>query len=112
MEQVSLAGGPTLRQVMMEKQIIKEAYQKFTVKYSKVEDVSGENISKGTGETKNLSSTGNKIEVGKVDLDELRKKWNVPETITIAVGRTDIKGLEDLTFKGGSPEVRKEGGLP
>ncbi|MCM3675362.1 T7SS effector LXG polymorphic toxin [Peribacillus simplex] len=49
MEQVSLAGGPTLRQVMMEKQTIKEAYQKFTVKDSKVEGVSGESISKGTG---------------------------------------------------------------
>ncbi|MFF2456781.1 hypothetical protein [Peribacillus simplex] len=49
MEQVSLAGGPTLRQVMMEKQTIKEAYQKFTVKDSKVEGVSGESIPKGTG---------------------------------------------------------------
>ncbi|AZV59895.1 T7SS effector LXG polymorphic toxin [Peribacillus frigoritolerans] len=39
MEQVSLAGGPTLRQVVMEKQTIKEAYQKFTVKDSKVEGV-------------------------------------------------------------------------
>ena len=48
MEQVSLAGGPNLRQVMMEKQTIKEAYQKFTVKDSKVESVSGESISKGT----------------------------------------------------------------
>ncbi|MFE4813377.1 T7SS effector LXG polymorphic toxin [Peribacillus simplex] len=49
MEQVSLAGGQPLRQVMMEKQTIKEAYQKFTVKDSKVEGVSGESISKGTG---------------------------------------------------------------
>ncbi|WP_144550360.1 T7SS effector LXG polymorphic toxin [Peribacillus simplex] len=48
MEQVSLAGGPALRQVMMEKQTIKEAYQKFTVKDSKVEGVSGESIPKGT----------------------------------------------------------------
>ncbi|MFS0597859.1 TNT domain-containing protein [Peribacillus frigoritolerans] len=48
MEQVSLAGGPTLPQVVMEKQTIKEAYQKFTVKDSKVEGVSGESISKGT----------------------------------------------------------------
>ncbi|MCY9139473.1 deaminase domain-containing protein [Peribacillus frigoritolerans] len=48
MEQVSLAGGPTLPQVVMEKQTIKEAYQKFTVKDSKVEGVSGESISKST----------------------------------------------------------------
>ncbi|MCK1983220.1 MULTISPECIES: T7SS effector LXG polymorphic toxin [Peribacillus] len=48
-EQVSLAGGPNLPQVVMEKQTIKEAYQKFTVKDSKVEGVSGESISKGTG---------------------------------------------------------------
>ncbi|UZD49112.1 T7SS effector LXG polymorphic toxin [Peribacillus frigoritolerans] len=47
-EQVSLAGGPTLRQVMMEKQTIKEAYQKFTVKDRKVEGVSGEGVPKGT----------------------------------------------------------------
>ncbi|GAB6257741.1 ribonuclease YeeF family protein [Peribacillus sp. N1] len=50
MEQVSLAGGPTLPQVVMEKQTIKEAYQKFTVKDSKVEGVSRESIPKGTDE--------------------------------------------------------------
>ncbi|MEY8730726.1 hypothetical protein AB9M92_00345 [Peribacillus frigoritolerans] len=37
MEQVSLTGGPALRQVMIEKQTIKEAYQKITVKDCKVE---------------------------------------------------------------------------
>ncbi|MFE4142982.1 hypothetical protein ACFX4I_14000 [Peribacillus sp. YIM B13472] len=52
MEQISLAGGPTLRQVVMEKQTIKEAYQKFTVKDSKVEGVSGESIFKGTDNLK------------------------------------------------------------
>ncbi|MEB2494456.1 DNA/RNA non-specific endonuclease, partial [Peribacillus frigoritolerans] len=46
-EQVSLAGGPNLPQVVMEKQTIKEAYQKFTVKDSKVEGVSGESVPKG-----------------------------------------------------------------
>ncbi|MGE7590260.1 ribonuclease YeeF family protein [Peribacillus sp. NPDC101480] len=49
-EQVSLAGGPSLPQVVMEKQTIKEAYQKFTVKDSKVEGVSRESIPKGTDE--------------------------------------------------------------
>ncbi|MGG3558473.1 T7SS effector LXG polymorphic toxin [Peribacillus frigoritolerans] len=49
LEQVSLAGGPTLPQIVMEKQTIKEAYQKFTVKDSKVEVVSGESVPKGTG---------------------------------------------------------------
>ncbi|MDQ0884271.1 T7SS effector LXG polymorphic toxin [Peribacillus sp. V2I11] len=48
-EQVSLAGGATLPQVVMEKQTIKEAYQKFILKDSKVDGVSGESISKGTG---------------------------------------------------------------
>ncbi|MBT2648013.1 DNA/RNA non-specific endonuclease [Bacillus sp. ISL-34] len=46
--QVSLAGGPNLRQVVVEKQTIKEAYQKFTVKDRKVEGVSGESVPKGT----------------------------------------------------------------
>ncbi|WP_318264026.1 hypothetical protein [Peribacillus simplex] len=49
MEQVSLAGGPSLPQVVMEKQTIKEAFQKFTVKDRKVEAVSGESVPKGTG---------------------------------------------------------------
>ncbi|WP_336862376.1 T7SS effector LXG polymorphic toxin [Peribacillus frigoritolerans] len=49
MEQVSLAGGPNLPQIVMEKQTIKEAYQKFTVKDRKVEGVSGESVPKGTG---------------------------------------------------------------
>lgn len=53
-EQVSLAGGPSLPQVVMEKQTIKEAYQKFTVKDRKVEGVSGESVPKGTGEVKRL----------------------------------------------------------
>lgn len=53
-----------------------------------------------------------KIDIGKTDIDELRKKWNVPETETVAVGKTDVKGLENLTFEGGSPKVRKEAGLP
>jgi predicted ribonuclease toxin of YeeF-YezG toxin-antitoxin module len=48
LEQVSLAGGPTLPQIVMEKQTIKEAYQKFTVKDRKVEGVSGESVPKGT----------------------------------------------------------------
>ncbi|WP_249597983.1 T7SS effector LXG polymorphic toxin [Peribacillus frigoritolerans] len=53
-EQVSLAGGPSLPQVVMEKQTIKEAYQRFTVKDSKVEGVSGESVPKGTGKVKRL----------------------------------------------------------
>lgn len=52
------------------------------------------------------------IQLGKEELNSLRKKWNVPETDTIAVGKTDVKGLEDLNFEGGSPMVRKEAGLP
>ncbi|MGW6665802.1 MULTISPECIES: hypothetical protein [Peribacillus] len=52
MEQVSLAGGPILPQIMMEKQTIKEAYQKFTVKDSKKEGVSGESISNGIDNVK------------------------------------------------------------
>ncbi|MCD7035990.1 pre-toxin TG domain-containing protein, partial [Metabacillus sp. GX 13764] len=54
----------------------------------------------------------NKIKIGKPEINDLRKQWNVPETETVAVGKTDIKGLDNLTFKGGSPKVRKEAGLP
>ena len=47
-----------------------------------------------------------------IELKKLRVKWGVPETDTIAVGKTDVKGLEGITFEGGSPKVRKEAGLP
>ena len=55
---------------------------------------------------------GNPIQASTEDLASLRNKWNVPETDTIAVGRTDIKGLQDILFEGGSPKVRQEAGLP
>ena len=65
----------------------------------------GGNVSKG-------ARTGSKIDVGKADLGVLRQKWNVPKTDTVAVGKTDVEGLENLVFEGGSPKVRKEAGLP
>ncbi|MGE7588050.1 hypothetical protein [Peribacillus sp. NPDC101480] len=74
LEQVSLAGGPTLPQIVMEKQTIKEAYQKFTVKDSKVEAASGESVPKGKvkgitkGEYKNLRK--------KTPSNEIRKMVN------------------------------------
>ena len=49
---------------------------------------------------------------GSNELGKLREKWNVPETDTIAVGKTDFPGLEGKVFEGGSPKVRKEAGLP
>ncbi|OPZ92154.1 MAG: hypothetical protein BWY74_01728 [Firmicutes bacterium ADurb.Bin419] len=52
------------------------------------------------------------IELGKADLDALRKKWKVPETDTIAVGKTDVPVLEGISFEGGSPKVRAEAGFP
>ena len=52
------------------------------------------------------------IQVGKSDLDALRNKLGVPETDTIAVGKTNVKGLDNLTFEGQSPKVRVEAGLP
>ena len=46
------------------------------------------------------------------ELSNLRRKWKVPETDTIAVGKTNVPGLEGKVFEGGSPKVRKEAGLP
>ena len=48
----------------------------------------------------------------KADLDAYRKELNVSDINTIAVGKTDIKELSDITFKGASPKVRKEANLP
>lgn len=64
------------------------------------------------GGTKGSGEELSKIKVGKSDLDNLRNKWNVPETHTIAVGKTDVKGLENSVFEGGSPIVRQEAGVP
>ncbi|SFU79824.1 hypothetical protein, partial [Butyrivibrio sp. INlla21] len=51
------------------------------------------------------------IDIGKDDLDLLRKKLGVPETNTIAVGKTNVKGLENITFEGASPKVRQQAGI-
>ncbi|MED3653558.1 hypothetical protein P4489_04195, partial [Heyndrickxia sporothermodurans] len=69
-------------------------------------------LGRGNGVSGSKGTGNRKIQLGKEELDALRKKWNVPETNTIAVGKTDVKGLEDLIFEGGSPKVRKEAGLP
>ena len=45
------------------------------------------------------------------DLQFLRQRWQVPDTQTVAVGRTDIPGLEGVTFEAGSPRVRTEANL-
>ncbi|MGE7595278.1 ribonuclease YeeF family protein [Peribacillus frigoritolerans] len=97
MEQVSLAGGPTLPQVVMEKQTIKEAYQKFTVKDSKVEGVSGESISKGTGKVETFGKYSTNIDekvkvIEKVDLPD----W-ISESFTDGIYRTVITE-ENITF--------------
>ncbi|SHH87921.1 hypothetical protein [Virgibacillus chiguensis] len=72
------------------------------------------NVKNGRGERIETKGAGkeSKIDIGKADINALRKKWNVPETETVAVGKTDVKGLEDSNFEGGSPKVRKEAGLP
>jgi hypothetical protein len=48
----------------------------------------------------------------KSDLDKYRAELKVGHRNTVAVGKTDVEGLEGFTFKGASPEVRKEAGLP
>jgi hypothetical protein len=47
----------------------------------------------------------------KSDLDKYRAELNVPERNTVAIGKTDVEGLENFTFKGASPEVRRQAGL-
>ncbi|WP_185427182.1 hypothetical protein [Paenilisteria weihenstephanensis] len=76
-----------------------------------------ENMAKGlfSGSDEVIEGIGkhaDDIKVGPEDLSALRDKWKVPETDTIAVGKTDVKGLEGKVFEGGSPRVRKEAGLP
>ena len=65
----------------------------------------GEQIAKGADKAVDL-------DIGKKDLDILRNKLGIPEKNTIAVAKTNVKGLEEMIFEGGSPAVRKDAGLP
>ncbi|WP_326493197.1 hypothetical protein [Clostridium estertheticum] len=78
---------------------VDEALGRFTKEFKKVK----------SGITQEVSEA--EIKLGKVELDAYRKELGVAERNTVAVGKTDIKGLEDMTFKGASPEVRNEAGL-
>ncbi|WP_297429539.1 RHS repeat-associated core domain-containing protein [Clostridium sp.] len=78
-------------------------------------DPSGyERCPEGNSKERNISkeTPKNEIKIGKSDLDEYREELGVPERHTIAVGKTDIDELANHTFKGASPQVRKEAGLP
>jgi hypothetical protein len=77
---------------------------------SRMDGINLEGAPKSSIIPKNFSVS--KIDIGKADLDALRSKWNVPETHTVAVGKSDIPGLEGLKFEGGSIKVRREAGLP
>ncbi|UVI27392.1 eCIS core domain-containing protein [Paenibacillus spongiae] len=60
-----------------------------------------------------LTLYGNRVNIGRTDLDLLRKRWNVSQDLnTIAVGRTTVPGMEHMTFEGGSPRVRQVANLP
>jgi hypothetical protein len=50
--------------------------------------------------------------VGPSHIADFRARHNVPTTDTIAVGRTNVPGLEDIPFEGASPAVWQEAGLP
>jgi hypothetical protein len=46
------------------------------------------------------------------EIEKFRARRGVPTRHTIAVARTSLPGLEDVTFEGASPRVRDEAGLP
>lgn len=46
------------------------------------------------------------------DLAKIRKQYGLTNKNTIAAGRTNIPGLENKTFEGLSPALRREAGLP
>ena len=46
------------------------------------------------------------------ELTALRTRIQVPERNTVGLGRTDVPGLEAMTFEGLSPAVRREASLP
>jgi len=76
--------------------------------YLAIKQAEKDGVLAGKGAGRDIS----KIEIGRADLDILRKKLNVPETHTIAVGKTDISELKGKLFEGSSIKVRREAGLP
>ena len=52
------------------------------------------------------------LKVGSEDIKAIRDKHGLSDTNTVAVGKTDVPGLEKITFEGGSPKVRNEIGMP
>src|SRR5262249_35008128 len=50
--------------------------------------------------------------VGSSHIADFRAHIGVPTTQTVAVGRTNVPGLEGISFEGASPHVWKEAGLP
>jgi hypothetical protein len=52
------------------------------------------------------------VRTSAADLAAYRSRINVPDTQTVAVGKTDIPGLRGATFEGASPKVLREAGLP
>jgi hypothetical protein len=52
-------------------------------------------------------------EVGPSDISAMRKKYKiVGAQDTLAVGRCDVEGMEDLTFEGASRSIREETDIP
>jgi hypothetical protein len=86
---------------MMEKQAIKEAYQKFTVKDSKVEGVSGESISKGTGKNITQGPRYGERKIPNETYSKLRRA-SPSSKIQREVNKNidDILGTEDFALPG------------
>jgi hypothetical protein len=59
-----------------------------------------------------VSEVARAAEPTKGDLDAYRARLGGVQADTIAVGRTNVPGLEKEVLEGASPKVRKEAGLP
>jgi hypothetical protein len=82
-----------------------------------VNGAKAEHIIKDGKEVSSTSESAGKAaraaEPGKADLDAYRASLGVRGDVdTIAVGRTNVPGLENEVLGGASPKVRKEAGLP
>jgi hypothetical protein len=78
-------------------------------RFSSTPELCGTVISGADGGAKPLPPK----EVGASDIDAMRKKYKIlGQQDTLAVGRSDVEGLEDLTFEGASPAIRAEADIP
>ena len=100
------------KDLIVETHDIEQCENPVTVYNFKVEDYHTYFVGESGVWVHNADCPNDNLKVGSEDITNTREKYGLSDTNTVAVGKTDVPGLENMTFEGGSPKVRNELGLP